>query len=134
MISRLIRWFGLKLETEDTEPSSRITALGNQIGYDIPKEYQALFKRALRHRSIVDHETYQSHETYERLEFLGDAVLDLIITVILFDKYPRKDEGFLTKLRAKIIRVHTLLEHVIIQECVSLQEVWSQEYDTGNVL
>src|SRR5690625_2863695 len=104
MISRLIRWFGLKPETEDTEPSSRITALGNQIGYDIPKEYQALFKRALRHRSIVDHETYQSHETYERLEFLGDAVLDLIITEILFDKYPRKDEGFLTKLRAKIVQ------------------------------
>lgn len=110
MISRLIRWFGLKPETEDTEPSSRITALGNQIGYDIPKEYQALFKRALRHRSIVDHETYQSHETYERLEFLGDAVLDLIITEILFDKYPRKDEGFLTKLRAKIVRGDTLYE------------------------
>src|SRR5690625_7118768 len=65
---------------------------------------------ALRHRSIVDHETYQSHETYERLEFLGDAVLDLIITEILFDKYPRKDEGFLTKLRAKIVRGDTLFE------------------------
>lgn len=110
MISRLIHWFGLKPEAEENEPSSRITALGKQIGYDIPLEYHALFKRALRHRSIVDHETYKSHETYERLEFLGDAVLDLIITEILFDIYPRKDEGFLTKLRAKIVRGDTLFE------------------------
>lgn len=110
MISRLIRWFGIKPEPEDNEPSNRITALGNQIGYDIPKEHHALFKRALRHRSIVDNEKYESHETYERLEFLGDAVLDLIITEILFDIFPKENEGFLTKIRAKIVRGDTLYE------------------------
>lgn len=108
MIDRLIRWFGLKPEPEDNEPSKRIIALGKKIGYEIPKEHHTLFKRALRHRSIVDNEKYESHETYERLEFLGDAVLDLIITEILFDIYPTENEGFLTKIRAKIVRGDTL--------------------------
>lgn len=110
MLSRLIKWFGLKPEPEDNEPSHRIIALGNKIGYDIPTEHHALFKRALRHRSIVDNEKYESHETYERLEFLGDAVLDLIVTEILFDIYPTENEGFLTKIRAKIVRGDTLYE------------------------
>lgn len=40
----------------------------------------------------------------ERLEFLGDKVIDLITTEFLFDKYPNKDEGFLTKLKSRIVR------------------------------
>jgi len=42
------------------------------------------------------------------LEFLGDAVLDLIAAEILFNQYPEKDEGFLTKVRAKLVRGETL--------------------------
>ncbi len=40
----------------------------------------------------------------ERLEYLGDAVFNLIVGGFLFDKYPDKDEGFLTRLRTKIVR------------------------------
>lgn len=66
------------------------------------------YKRALRHRSIIDSEQYEKHETYERLEFLGDAVLDLIVTEIIFEKFPEEDEGFMTKLRAKLVKGDTL--------------------------
>lgn len=66
------------------------------------------YDRALRHRSIIDDDRYESFETYERLEFLGDAVLDLIVTEVIFSRFPEGDEGFLTKLRAKIVRGDTL--------------------------
>lgn len=42
--------------------------------------------------------------TYERPEFLGDAVLDLIVTDYIYNKFPTKPEGFLTKLRSKLVQ------------------------------
>jgi len=44
----------------------------------------------------------------ERLEYLGDAVLSTIVAEYLFKKYPNKDEGFLTKMRSKIVKRKTL--------------------------
>lgn len=44
----------------------------------------------------------------ERLEFLGDKVIDLITTEFLFDKYPDKDEGFLTKLKSRLVKKESL--------------------------
>ncbi len=110
MLNRLKSWFGIDPESNQSELSSKITELGKTLGYAIPAEHEQLFKRALRHRSIVDSDKYESFETYERLEFLGDAVLDLIVTEILFEIYPKENEGYLTKLRAKIVRGDTLCE------------------------
>lgn len=109
MIRGLRRWFKRK-ETDagPGELSERISKLQQTLGIVIPADYQQLFLQALRHRSIIDDNRYEAHETYERLEFLGDAVLDLIVTEILFEKFPKEDEGFLTKLRAKIVRGDTL--------------------------
>ena len=58
----------------------------------------ALYKLALQHTSVSD-----AVDSNERLEFLGDAVLSLIIAEYLFKKYPRKEEGFLTEVRARIV-------------------------------
>lgn len=66
-----------------------------------------LFKQAFIHRSNQD---FQSEKSNERLEFLGDALLSTITAEYLFKKYPYKDEGFLTKMRAKIVRRSTLNE------------------------
>lgn len=64
-----------------------------------------LFKQAFIHRSNLE---FESEKSNERLEFLGDALLSTIIADYLFKKYPYKDEGFLTKMRAKIVRRSTL--------------------------
>jgi len=110
MINRFKKWFRGKSVSENHESNYEYKGLEKVIGFPISSEHQKLFLRALSHRSIVDNDKYDSIATYERLEFLGDAVLDLIVTEILFDKYPQENEGFLTKLRAKIVRGDTLYE------------------------
>src|SRR3984885_7215323 len=57
---------------------------------------------ALTHPSL-GHETQRHHFDNQRLEFLGDAVLQLIFTEYLFDHYPNLSEGYLTKIRARIV-------------------------------
>lgn len=110
MLYRLKKWLWKDKGPIQSESKKRLALLEKALDLTIPHEYQQLFQKALRHRSIVDNENYESYETYERLEFLGDAVLDLIVTEILFEKYPKENEGFLTKLRAKIVRGDTLFE------------------------
>ncbi len=107
MFGRLKKWISVS-EEQFHEPSNRLKRLEKLLGFEISEEHQVIFLRALRHRSIIDGNDIQAYETYERLEFLGDAVLDLIVTEILFEEYPHENEGFLTKLRAKIVRGNTL--------------------------
>ena len=59
-----------------------------------------LYKRALQHKSTQN----VPHRSYERLEFLGDAVLELIISEHLYKTFPYEPEGFLTVLRSKLVR------------------------------
>lgn len=63
-----------------------------------------LLKRALTHRS------YDPKTSYERLEFLGDALLGMMIAEALFEHYPRHDEGKLTRMRATLVRQETLVQ------------------------
>ena len=70
----------------------------------------ALLRLALTHPS-VEHEHNAPLQTNQRLEFLGDAVLQLVITWELYDKFPSFEEGPLTKARAKLVNRRTLAEH-----------------------
>lgn len=67
-----------------------------------------LFEKALIHKSAVYDHSSNYTESNERLEFLGDAILGAVIADYLFKKYPLKDEGFLTKMRSKIVSRHSL--------------------------
>jgi ribonuclease III len=68
-----------------------------------------LFQTAFTHRSAVnEHHGIKEHN--ERLEFLGDAVLELIVTEYLFKKFPELAEGVLTNLRASLVKGETLYE------------------------
>ncbi|HET8866450.1 MAG TPA: ribonuclease III [Gracilimonas sp.] len=109
----MAKWFGSlfsKKKNSDLSPElkSRIDTLERIVGFSI--DDPSLFLKALRHRSTLSQEKYETYDSYERLEFLGDAVLDLIAAEILFNNYPEKDEGFLTKVRAKLVRGDTLTE------------------------
>jgi ribonuclease-3 len=71
-----------------------------------------LLDRALTHRSALNEPESGTpvKRSYERLEFLGDAVLELIITHYLFDHYPQEPEGKLTTYRSALVRTTTLAE------------------------
>ncbi len=67
------------------------------------------FLQALVHRSFLE-QNNDFEASNERLEFLGDAILNLIVADYLFHKFPYEEEGFLTKVRAKIVNRNTLGE------------------------
>ncbi len=72
--------------------------------------YLNVFKLAFSHKSSNDHTRHQPYggQNNERLEFLGDAVLGTIVAEYLYKKYPSGDEGFLTKMRSKIVKRKSL--------------------------
>ncbi|MEM9823446.1 MAG: ribonuclease III [Bacteroidota bacterium] len=67
----------------------------------------ALFKLAFYHKSTSTDKLY-AVQSNERLEYLGDAVLGTIVAEYLFKKYPNSNEGFLTKMRSKIVKRKSL--------------------------
>lgn len=69
-----------------------------------------LLRTSFTHRSYLNEhrESKSKTEHNERLEFLGDAVLELLVTEFLFKKYPHKDEGDLTMYRAGLVNAVTL--------------------------
>lgn len=62
-----------------------------------------LLRQAFTHRSHLNENPHKGLEHNERLEFLGDAVLEIIVTEYLFREYPEKDEGDLTAYRAALV-------------------------------
>jgi len=86
-----------------------------------------LYKLALLHKSK------NKKESNERLEYLGDAVLNLIVAGYLFKKYPFKNEGFLTKIRSKIVSresLNNLGRKVGLKELINFKNVneYSKNY------
>lgn len=71
---------------------------------------ERLFEKALTHGSFTKENEITSLKNYERLEFLGDAVLKLCVSDILYKKYPTYMEGELTKIRSIIVSDNTLAE------------------------
>lgn len=70
----------------------------------------ALLRQAFTHRSYLNEHRNESIGHNERLEFLGDAVLELIATHFLYEKYPEKAEGDLTAYRAALVNAVTCAE------------------------
>ena len=102
------------------DPHPEIT---KTIGYRFRKpEY---LEQALTHRSV----THEPRKNYERLEFLGDAVIDIIISRELMRNYPDGDEGLLTKKRAALVQqsflaaignMLNLIDNLTVQPSVDL--------------
>ena len=65
---------------------------------------------AVTHRSFLNENRDAKQEHNERLEFLGDAVLELVVTDFLFGKYPEKPEGELTAVRAALVNTVSLAD------------------------
>jgi ribonuclease-3 len=67
----------------------------------------ALYKQAFRHSSSSK-EITEHFQSNERLEFLGDAILGAVVAEYLFKLFPKKDEGFLTQMRSRIVNGQNL--------------------------
>jgi ribonuclease-3 len=93
-----------------------LVALQKRLGYKFVQ--QALLTRALTHRSFgADHN--------ERLEFLGDAVLNLAVSSLLFERFSGSDEGDLTRVRAHLVRedsLHRVALHLDLPEALRMSE------------
>ena len=68
----------------------------------------SIFQHALVHMSYCNEQGLDASDSYERLEFLGDAVLELIVSAHLYGLFPDADEGRLTKARSAIVRGQVL--------------------------
>lgn len=68
---------------------------------------KALLEQAFTHRSFINENKENGREHNERLEFLGDAVLELVITSFLYKKYPKANEGDLTAYRSALVNATT---------------------------
>jgi len=78
------------------------------------KEFQTKLGYVFRDEELLTkaltHKSYAKHSNNERLEFLGDAVIDLIIGEYLFKKFPKQKEGQLSKMRASLVSEKSLIK------------------------
>ena len=88
--------------------SKKLKLLEGILGFEFRDRSVGL--EAITHSSYLNETNQVSSESYERLEFLGNAVVDLIVATELFDKFPEAREGVLTQLKAEITQNSTLAE------------------------
>lgn len=105
-----------------------------QLGKKIGVEFRdiTILRTACTHRSYLNENKGAGLEHNERLEFLGDAVLELVVTSYLFRKYPKKQEGELTAYRSAIVNTTSLTkvaEHLGLNEFILLSK--GEAKDTG---
>jgi len=93
---------------KNPRPEPDYVPLEHRLGYKFRD--MGLLQLALTHPSVA-HEQGVPLQTNQRLEFLGDAVLQLVLTQELYEKFPSFGEGPLTKARAKMVNRRTLADH-----------------------
>ncbi len=84
-----------------------------------------LYEQALTHKSVALHDKDGHSIDNERLEYLGDAVLDIVLADFLFKKFPYEDEGFLTQMRSKVVnrkQLSLLVESIELDKLVKLDQ------------
>jgi ribonuclease III len=116
-VSNLLGWIFEKLKQRAVRKKSelisqvfspkKLAELEEIIGCSIKNK--SYYIQALTHRSFLE-QNNDYDISNERLEFLGDSVLSLSVAEYLFDEFPDRDEGFLTKVRAKLVNKMTLAE------------------------
>lgn len=90
------------------EETKKLNQLEEQL--NLKFNDKKLLKQALIHRSYINELKKKEWDHNERLEYLGDAVLELVVTEYLFNNYPEYKEGELTSFRAATVRTTSLAE------------------------
>lgn len=100
------------------DEESRIKELEDRIGYRFQKK--DLVREALTHSSYANERSIRKINCNERLEFLGDAVLEQTSSIFLFQQYPKAAEGQLSKIRASLVCESAL---AVVAEKIGLGEL-----------
>jgi len=86
-----------RLKSLFSQKSPELKRFEKRLQYTFGNTYY--LEKSITHRSIQNHHA----GNYERLEFLGDAIIDQVVSNWLFKKYPKSDEGILTKKRSSLV-------------------------------
>lgn len=116
--------------TLSPDMQKQITELQNRMGVTFKDVIHIL--TAVTHRSYLNEHREATQDHNERYEFLGDAILELVVTDFLFHKYPDKPEGELTAIRAALVNTNSLAETALkinINDALLLSK--GEERDTG---
>ena len=109
-----------------------VTALNTKLGYEFKNN--RLLELAFTHKSYGNEQRANDplySRDNERLEFLGDAVLDLAVSQLLLESYPTFSEGDLSKLRAGLVNEHSLAEVALELDLGSFLLLGKGEDQTG---
>jgi ribonuclease III len=134
-LSRLFKKFrrrGKEKKITDVFSEDRISSLEKLIGCSIKN--RNYYIQALVHRSYLE-DSSEMTISNERLEFLGDSVLNLVAAEYLFAYFPEKDEGFLTKVRAKVVNRIALAdaaENIKLSDFILIGKNLSQSFINGS--
>ncbi len=93
------------MDLKQTDVFQRVHDLQIEINYTF--QDKSLLVRALTHRSTINESSFLFGDN-ERLEFLGDAAIDLIVADLLYHRFPEQREGQLTAMRARLVCTETL--------------------------
>ena len=100
----IIKFIRRRYNPNFSKDKTFVRSISSLLGF-VPANLQ-LYKLAFLHKSYAH--GIQITQNNERLEYLGDAILGTIVAEYLFKKYPSRDEGFLTKMRSKIVKRKSL--------------------------
>ena len=126
MISKIIQSIKLYLHRKEKFYGLSISEWGFVPGN------KGLYTLALLHKSASRYTKSGTVLNYERLEFLGDAVLGAIVAELLYKFFPKKDEGFLTRVRSKVVSRESLnelainigLDKAVVAKSLSAKTLW----------
>lgn len=107
-------------------------SLAERIGVSMSD--MSLLRAACTHRSYLNENRGAGLEHNERLEFLGDAVLELVVTYFLYKKYPKKAEGALTSYRSALVNTVSLIrvaERIGLNDFILLSKGESKDNGRG---
>ena len=101
ILHNAVRFFRKLFSVQKSSGNSSLDLLQSAINYRFSDS--ALLKQALTHKSGVGHEDRMGLLSNERMEFLGDAVLNCLVTEHLYRLYPEKPEGQLSKVKSLVV-------------------------------
>lgn len=114
----------------DSDDGNFFLQLEELLGFKIKSK--SLYVKAFTHRSMNLKDELGNPINYERLEFVGDAMLSAVIAAYLFSEVPHGDEGYLTKMRSKVVSREHLNELGKELDLISLVESRIPKHQFGN--